>query len=98
MAEILPLAAVLFAFGPQVGVDGTLAVGLQDDAEDLLAGPQGHRLPDTQAARWVSGTEGLLPLARWVSGRSVTGLAGTEGLFFPFSQQAQRTGKCLVEG
>lgn len=49
MAEILPLATVLFALGPQVGVDGTLAVGLQDDGEDLLAGPQGHGLPDTQA-------------------------------------------------
>lgn len=51
MAEILPFAAVLFAFGPQVGVDGTLAVGLQNDAEDLLAGPQGHGLPDTRQAR-----------------------------------------------
>lgn len=47
MAEIFPLAAVLFAFGPQVGVDGTLGVGLQDDAEDLLAGPQGHGLPQS---------------------------------------------------
>lgn len=50
MTEILPLATVLFAFGSQVCVDRTLLVRLQDDAEDLLAGPQSHGLTDTQTS------------------------------------------------
>lgn len=47
MAEILPFATVLLALGPQVGLDWTVFARLQDDAEDLLARPQGHGLPDT---------------------------------------------------
>ncbi len=48
MTEILSLAAVLFALGPQVRIDWTLLTRLQNDAEDLLARPQSHGLMDTQ--------------------------------------------------
>ena len=43
-AHVLSFAAVLFSFGAQVGLDRTGCAGLQDQAEDLLPRPQGHRL------------------------------------------------------
>lgn len=48
MTEVLSLAAVLFALGPEVGLDRTFLTGLQDDTEDLFARPQSHGLRDTQ--------------------------------------------------
>lgn len=48
MTEILSLATVLFALGPQVRLDWTFLTRLQNDAEDLLARPQSHGLMDTQ--------------------------------------------------
>lgn len=44
MAKILSFPAVLFALGAQVGLDRAVLTGLQDQAEDLLACPQSHRL------------------------------------------------------
>lgn len=65
VTEILPLATVLFAFGPQVCVDQTLFVRLQDDAEDLLAGPQSHGLMDTQTSfLLLAGQDGVIQKAR----------------------------------
>jgi len=48
-AEILSLATVLFAFGPQVRLHWTLLVWLQNEAEDLFARPQSHGLMDTHS-------------------------------------------------
>lgn len=48
MTEILSLPTVLFALGPQVGLDWTFLTRLQDEAEDLFACPQSHGLMDTQ--------------------------------------------------
>ena len=47
-AEILSLARVLFALGPQVRLDRTFLTRLQNHAEDLFACPQSHGLMDTQ--------------------------------------------------
>lgn len=46
-AHVFSFAAVLFAFGAQVGFDRTGCARLQDQAEDLLPRPQGDRLETT---------------------------------------------------
>lgn len=48
VTQILSFATILFALCPQVGIDRTFLVGLQNDTEDLFSGPKGHGLMDRQ--------------------------------------------------
>ena len=44
VAEVLSLPTVLLALGAQVGLNRAGLTGLQDQTENLLAGPQSHWL------------------------------------------------------
>lgn len=54
VTEILSLATVLFALGPQVCSDWTFLAWLQKDTEDLFARPQSHGLMDTEHGKMLA--------------------------------------------
>lgn len=57
MAQILSFATVLFALCLKVGINWTFFTGLENDAEDLFACPQGHGLLDRERGRVSFGSQ-----------------------------------------